>query len=938
MKKILAALIAFLSLTSVTHAQCDATFTYTNIDCDSVWFVPASFGPQYTYQWSFGDGNVSTLPSPTHVYAADGNYTAYLVLNDTVSGCSDILTIPININCISPCSVTSAWTYLTDSTGCDVSFVSTVSGINWPYSYFWDFGDGNTSTLSNPNHTYVGFQTYNVCLTVTDVNGCDTTMCMPVPAGCAATSCDATFTYTHIDCDSVWFVPATTGPQYTYQWNFGDGNISYDSSPTHVYSSNGTYSVYLVIQDTVSGCTDILTVPITINCGASCNVAGAWTWLTDSLGCEATFVSTAFGGTAPYSYFWDFGDGSNSTQANPTHAYSPLGPWDVCLTISDANGCDTTYCQWITAGCAATSCDATFTYAHIDCDSVWFVPASFGPQYTYQWNFGDGNVSTHPTPTHVYTADGTYLVYLVLQDTVSGCTDILTMPVNINCGASCTTNGAFAYNVDPGNCDVYFVPTAFGGTPPYTYYWDFGDGSYSSSSNPIHNYPNGSTWTPCLTITDANGCDTTICNVVTVNCTPTSCDAVFTFTYLDCNELYFFPASSGPQYNYLWDFGDGTTSTQMDPTHSFADGTHIVFLTVIDSLSGCSDTYWYTLLIDCGYSPCNTNGAISWSVDTSNCKVQFVSTAFGGTPPYTYYWSFGDGSFSTTPNPLHQYPNNSAWTPCLTITDANGCDTTICEVITVACNSVNCDATHTHTHVSCDSVWFVPVVQDPSFNYYWDFGDGNFSTEISPVHPYTANGTYTVVLYISDSLNGCSDTYTTVVNVSCGATPCNVDAVITWASDSTDCSVYMVSSVWGGQAPYTYYWTFGDGHTSSNPHPTHQYPGVGPWTPCLTVTDANGCDTVVCMFVAPLCTSGMEEVISFDIEVFPNPSTGLFNLLLPDEADITICDLSGKLIFIDNNHKADGYYPLDLSGYTDGIYILKVSTAFGIATEKLIKE
>ena len=667
-----------------SKAQCDATWTYTNITCDSVWFVPASTGPQYIYQWDFGDGNTSNDQSPTHVYGADGTYTAYLVIQDTVNGCNNALTIPITIDCGTPCSVTSAWTYYTDSLGCTAYFVSTVSGTNNPYSYYWDFGDGGTSNIHNPNHTFSGPQPHIVCLTVTDGLGCDTTMCDTVVAGCPPSSCDATTTFTYLGCDSVWFTTASSGPQYIYTWHFGDGNTSNDANPTHSYGSDGTYTGYVEVQDTVYGCYDIYTFQVNINCGGSCGTVPVWTWQPDS--CGANFIAAPYGGTAPYSYYWDFGDGNTSTSQNPTHYYSPLGPWNVCLTVTDANGCDSSWCQWITVGCAATSCDATFTHTNITCDSIWFVPASTGSQYAYYWDFGDGNTSTQSSPAHTYGADGIYIVELVIADTVSGCNASYLYTISIDCNYSpCTTNGAFAWNIDSTNCNVNFVSTAFGGTPPYTYYWNFGDGNTSTSPNPTHNYPNNSVWTPCLTITDANGCDTTICQVVTVGCSPTSCDATFTFTNITCDSIWFVPASTGSQYAYYWDFGDGNTSTQPSPTHVYAaNGYYIVELVISDTVAGCNSSFIYTIYIDCIYSPCTTNGAFAWNVDSSNCNVNFVSTAFGGTPPYTYYWQFGDGNTSNSPNPTHQYPNNSTWTPCLTITDANGCDTTICQVVTVA--------------------------------------------------------------------------------------------------------------------------------------------------------------------------------------------------------------------------------------------------------------
>ena len=366
---------------------------------------------------------------------------------------------------------------------------------------------------------------------------------------------------------------------------------------------------------------------------------------------------------------------------------------------------------------------------------------------------------------------------------------------------------AFSWYVDSVTCETHFVSTAFGGTPPYSYYWAFGDGNTSTDANPVHQYPNNTSWTPCLTITDANGCDTTICDVVYTACTPTSCDAMFTYTFTGCNSIYFFPASTGPQYSYFWDFGDGNTSTSADPTHTYAaDGVYIVVLTVTDSVAGCSDAFTLTLTINCGIN-CTVNGAMSWAVDSTDCSVQFVSTAFGGTPPYSYYWAFGDGNVSTLPNPNHTYPNNSTWTPCLTITDSQGCDTTICDVVFVSCNQSPCDASFQFTFTSCNEVIFVPnSAGGPNF-YMWDFGDGNTSFDEMPTHTYTADGTYTVVLTMTDSLTQCTHAFTAIVTINCG-TGCTINAVTTYANDSLDCHVQFVSSVFGGTAPYTYYWAF----------------------------------------------------------------------------------------------------------------------------------
>jgi PKD repeat protein len=937
MKKLLALATIIFTLNLVSTAQCDATYTYTNIDCDSVWFIPVSTGSQFTYSWDFGDGDTSTDASPTHTYTSDNTYFVVLQVFDTVAMCSDVLTVAVTIDCTTPCSVNSAWTWFPDSLGCEANFISTAITGSPPYSYFWDFGDGSTSTLANPTHAYNNLQVWNVCLTVTDGLGCDTTMCDIITLGCAPTSCDAQFNYTYSACDSVLFFPLSQGSQYTYLWDFGDGNTSTDMYPTNVFASDGSYPVILTLSDTISGCSDVLTVLVNVNCGTSCAVNGAFAWNVDSVNCNVNFVSTAFGGTAPYTYFWSFGDGNTSADAHPTHQYPNNSVWTPCLTITDALGCDTTICDIITVSCVASSCDAQFTYTNVGCDSILFFPASAGSQYTYNWDFGDGNSSTDTYAGHTYGSNGVYVVILTLSDTVAGCTDFFTLTINVNCGVSpCTLNGAFAWNVDSVNCNVNFISTAFGGTQPYSYFWNFGDGNVSSLPHPVHSYPNNSVWTPCLTITDDNGCDTTICDIVMVNCNPVSCDAFFTATALACDEMIFTATNNGSQFVHFWDFGDGDTSTDAVPTHTWtSDGVYIVWHYVEDTITGCTDSTLITYSIFCGNN-CTVNGAFAWNIDSTNCDVNFVSTAFGGTAPYSYFWNFGDGNTSTQAHPTYAYPNNSTWTPCLTITDSQGCDTTICDVVFVTCSPDSCDALYTYSFAACDSVFFFPVSLGGPNLYLWDFGDGNTSTDEVPGHQYAADGVYITTLTITDTLTQCTATITVPLTINCG-TNCTVNAVITWVQDSADCSVWMGSSAFGGLAPYSYLWNFGDGDISSDQNPNHTYPDPGPWTSCLTVTDALGCDTTVCMIVVPSCTVGLDENLKFEIQVYPNPSSGIFNVLLPDDAVIRIFDLSGKLIYWDNSQKTDGLVQIDLSQFGKGIYLLHLTTEFGSTTKKLFK-
>lgn len=1096
--------MAILAITFSSEAQCNATFTYTYVDCDSIWFVPNSTGPQYTYQWNFGDGGVSTSSHPVHVYAADGSYPVYLILSDTVAGCTDILTMMVNITCGTPCSISTAWAHTVNSGNCNTQFTSTVLSSNPPFTYYWDFGDGTTSNVAHPSHQYGNNAWYFPCLTVTDANGCTATYCDTVAVTCNPTSCDAQFTQVYASCDSIWFVPVSQGAQYFYNWSFGDGTYSNAMYPSHQYSADGTYGVVLQLFDTISGCNAIYTGLVTVDCGANCNINGAFAWNVDSINCNVQFVSTAWGGTAPYSFYWDFGDGNTSTNAHPTHQF-PIntnpGWWWTCLTITDANGCDTVICDTIMPNCAPASCDALFTVANIGCDSVWFYPASYGMQYDYFWSFGDGTYSTLPSPTHVYGsngiyvisltvidslsmcsdsyyytimidcgtcnvdggfaysvdsntcdvqfistawggsapynyywvfgdgstsnqanpshgyptngvwtpcltitdvngcdtsfcqpiyvncnpqscngdfsytpitcdsiwftpdiysqtasytwyfddgymsnspspahqygANGTYYVVLEMWDSLTGCYDSSLVIVNINCNTNCNVDGAFTWYSDSVSCNIQFVSTAFGGTAPYTYYWDFGDGSYSTQQHPTHSYPNNTTFTPCLTITDANGCDTTICGVVYSQCTGSSCNAQFTYSYVACDSVWFIPTALGNQYYYYWTFGDGSSSTLPTPAHQYAsNGTYPVVLYIIDSLAGCSSAYTMLINVNCGFTPCGVNGAFASVVDSVNCMTYFTSTAFGGTAPYTYFWNFGDGTTSTLAHPMHQY-SYGVYTPCVTITDANGCDTTICNVVYAYCYPPACNAMFSYAQITCDSIWFVPNTVGTGITHYWNFGDGTTSTATYPSHQYAANGTYLAVLTIIDSNIMCSDSYTVPVMVNCGN--CSIGAVITYVPDTTNCGVYFASSVYGGSQPYTYFWDFGDGTYSSAVYPNHVYSSYGTYQACLTATDANGCDTTICMYVLPNCTVGMEEKSLTYIHVYPNPSSDIFNIELPSNASMEVYDVSGKLLLSSGQIYGQQIYQLDLDGFTPGAYILRIKIDDEIIAKRLIK-
>lgn len=231
--------------------------------------------------------------------------------------------------------------------------------------------------------------------------------------------------------------------------------------------------------------------------------------------------------------------------------------------------------------CMSTGPTITFanTSSPIVNDRMYNQYAYAGTQdLSYTWNYGDGSpTETLENPFHVFP--GTVGPYdVLLNDSIIGWTSICTADTTITLGITLIPNYSYS---SAGLVATYTDLSTSGGTIS-SYLWDFGDGATSTLMNPVHNYPMDGTYTACLTVTDACGSDST-CQAVTI----TACVVpVAGFTISGAEPTYLFTNTSTTtgSATYSWDFGDATTSTLSDPSHTYtSNGTFIVVLTVVDS-------------------------------------------------------------------------------------------------------------------------------------------------------------------------------------------------------------------------------------------------------------------------------------------------------------------------------------------------------------------
>lgn len=801
--------------------------------------------PISSWNWDFGDGNVVATgnPSITHSYISAGIFPVSVTVTDT-NGCQG--SIVQNIVVISnPIPSFSATPTFSCTPPLNVTFTNTSSTIG-PTTYLWNFGDATTSTLQNPSHTYTASGTYNVTLIVNQ-NGCIDSLVMPgyITIQNIAASFIASPT-TICSGDTVTFTNTSSPPAVSANWNFGDATTSTQINPTHTYTSAGTYTVTMTATD-ANSCTGTSTSVIIVNQTPTASFT-ADTTSACSVPFTVNFTNTSTGGAT---YLWDFGDGSpTSTLLNPTHTYTASWSYNVTLIVFNANStCSDTvvmnafivispplasFLASPDSGCVPLTVNFTSTST-----------SAVDPIATYIWDFGDGNTTTTASPltSNTYTATGVYSVMLIIQ-TVNGCADTF---ICNNCIRVGTTPVAdFGVIPDTVCVDIlvgfYDSSTVSPGNIT-GWYWNFGDGGFSTLQNPGHAYSDTGTYQIYL-VAYNNGCaDTSLFQNVVVQLPR----AEFTYS-LSCTNYYtvtFISTSIGAD-SVFWDFGDGTqdSSNTINPVHTYPSrGPFTVTLFAFNYTTGCIHTLSATFTI--------AEPIAYFTVsDSMGCYPFAVSFSDSSQDANSVLWDFGDPSSitdtSTFLNPNYTYSNTGQYITTLIITDVNGCKDTIVDTLLslgpypfffadtlTGCRPLT--VTFTDTSVS-DSV----LVQ-----WTWDFGDASpivITNVDSVVHTYLDTGLYSVTMTVRDT-NGCLKTI--VKNYYIQPTfPYPSFTVDTFACKN-DVLTFDASatSVIGG----TYIWNYGDGNsdTTTSNTITHSYISDGYYLVTLTVSDTNGCDSTI---------------------------------------------------------------------------------------------
>lgn len=800
----------------------------------------SGFGNIVSWQWDFGDGNSSTLQNPFHVYRGSGNFTVTLWVTNS-SGCVKLFTRPAYIQLLATPDANFAHSI---SQGCSppatVTFNNTSTSL-LPFSYFWDFGNGNTSTERNPIQSYINSGVYSPKLVITNNNGCADTLAKPdaikvqfaradfsVPAGiCAGTPLTITNTS----------LPGSVAAQ----WSFSDGTFSNAINPVKTFANTGVYQVKLV--NNFGSCIDSVIKTITVTSKPTPSFTA-----TNTSGCRAP-LTVAFNNTSANAagYLWKFGDGATATDVNPTHTYTQPGNYQVTLTAINSSGCADSIIKSDFIQIRSPKILSLNDLPAKGCLPYTITPSAViqtpDAVASYFWDFGDGGTSASANPSYTYTSPGSYTVKLIII-TSTGCTDTLIQTRAVNVGNKPVASLAAFPVTACANVSVNFTDQSTGNATEWL--WLFGDGAISNLQNPAHLYSDTGKFSITLIATNY-GCSDTLVEKdyvyvlppVAVFDTALACSDRLTRTFID---------KSIAADSWRWDFGDGGNSSQPNPKHTFpASGSYTVKLTVTNG--ACTST------MDKVIKVLGNPGQLTASTQEI-CRGKQITFDVGNiqkTDIIRYTWhplglSNPSGGTTTQAPFSFAYPSTGSHLPAVVTTDSIGCMDTL-----LLGNPVKIYGPSVAFAPASPGVCFATPLQfldssvtdgiHPITQWVWNFGDGGSRAYSSPPfeHTYNYTGTFGISLSVTDSY-GCTDSLfkPNVVTVS------KADAKFT-SADSLTCPgapVQFTNQSVGSGIGFS--WDFGDGGTSNVENPVHSYTSPGTYTIRLITTNTNGCpDTLI---------------------------------------------------------------------------------------------
>lgn len=625
----------------------------------------------------------------------------------------------------------------------------------------------------------------------------------------------------------VQFTDASTGSPTWWRWDLGNGTISFLQNPATTYFNPGTYPVKLVAGNDAHKDSVTIAGYITVHAQPTVNFSSSGTTGCFPLPIQLSDLSDAVSGTLT-SWQWDFGDGNMSTDQHPLHTYSNAGQFNISLRVKNSNGCEQTLTRTnyisiqngVTANfsfSSPNSCKAPAT--------IRFTNRSVGTgTLSYVWDFGDGQTSSDMNPAHIYSANGSYTVKLIVKN-ATGCSDSMIKVNTIHIG---NTNADF--NTPAQICAGQPVTINNASVPaPVSSVWTFGDGSSSTALHPVKTFNQAGSFNIKL-VADFGNCKDSLVKTVQVIARPA---AAFTATnMIGCKAPHTvdFTSQTPGAVGWEWFFGDGSKGTGETTSHTYtANGSYAVKL-VVTNAAGCTDTLEKKQLVQIKAAEVKIGG-----LPLEGCVplvFQPSVSVISADPIASWQWHFGDGQTATQMNAQHTYTTAGTFTVKLVYTTAGGCTDSVVMRDVVKAGMKPIPAFSSNPADACANM---PIqFRDESTGaeidkWDWYFSDGGYSSAQHPSYHFRDTGYFNAKLVVTS--NGCKDSLSIqrIVHIR----PPIASFIVSSTCSDRLTRTFTDKSI----AAKTWHWDFGDGQTSDQQNPSHSYAAAGNYTITLTVTN-----------------------------------------------------------------------------------------------------
>jgi len=661
---------------------------------------------------------------------------------------------------------------------------------------------------------------------------------------------------------SVSFTNASTGAS-TYEWTINGISFSTSASPRRSFALGGTFNVCLTASNGTGS--DLSCQVLNISQPADIQITN-----TPAAGCTPYVSSIDISASEVITNATiDFGDGvidvisPNAATFSASHTYVQEGTYSVTVSVIDANGCSST-----------TSSSNLFTIRNVknlgfgislsDCQiplTATFINTSANASnYSFDWDYGDGSTDSNITNTsHAYTIPDAYDVAMTATDNLTGCSDTY---VIVDAVSSSSVTTITATEVNNGTCSAKEIDFTLENLPlDATVTWDFGDNLMSGGPSTTHVYTTAGCFTPTAEITTTSNCKYTISyGSCITSIGPNDPSISLTGDLETCNPTVGttvqHSSNSTNAISWNWDFGDGNSSTQENPSHTYTGyGSYQPILTT-NYADGCVEVY-----TNPAQSVVIQDPALSITVDTARGCIPFdVNFSISGAndPIASIDWNFGAGAtpVSITDNsPMVTFGTVGDYDISATVTTTSGCSYMVNAVGLIEVGDIPNVNFAVDTLASCvDSpVMFTDLSDATVDEWEWNFGDGT-STEQHPTHQFSESDSFQVNL--KAWYNGCPAEFLDTNYIKIG----DPKAEFSWNFDCNNLNTIDFTDLSTGAD--SIWWDFGDGSAMEDTtNPKHLFPGEGTYT----VTQFTKNHTTGCIDDRSITINLVNPVAQFDL-------------------------------------------------------------------------